>query len=1172
MLKKIDNFFRSISFHALPLTILFILSLVMIVSWFRYGYLYGGGDVGLPTYDPIRILNIAKNIWWDVHAPGFAYPTALTAIPLYLILAFLQILGLSNIFMQALTFGSLLFLTGAGMYLLFFEATDLRSKTLSFVAAIFYMLNPYMITQIWHRFVHTAFFLAALIPILMFIYIKIVKTHGFIWFLSFIIISFGFSYAYGSLPFMVVIWIPIFIYSLWKKNITIFILVFFSWLISNIWWLYPFWTTGPAIYTQVHSIYSSIQTLITLGSQNTVPMVIRGINSFYTFGDNAWVPGYDNFFMQTVSWLFPIITLVGIYSILVKKTKSLYIWLFIFLVGIFVSKGMATPFGYPFLWLFSKSFFLGAFRNSFEKLGIIIPFSSAFIFPMGIAGIYYWLKDKTSGKRFWPILLISIILILELGIYAWPMWVGKIFGSLEQSAFVEVPDSYRQADQWIQNQNKEGRILQLPFATGDAITYFWSKGYNGIEPSALLFDTPSVSKGFGLDLLDNDLATIKTVFSAKDLDKKAIANVLSSLNIKYIVLHKDVDWKARNLLDPENLEKTLSNIEFVTKKMEFENLLIYEINDSFVTPKIYTTEISDVLIGGDKYFSLWPEMFSNRNWPVSFVTPVNNNENAPSFYNSADFAITSTQVIDIPAIPLAYKENALAELPRPRFLPDSPLYFLIVLKEKIQIFSTPILDKYSAELDLAGKRLVEAYILTKKGNLNLVNRTMDRYLNKLDIALSLIDQKQKSGLINNTEKLILQQIFARQEIILADLNDINNLNKLKAKLSKMGFIPYYDLKEEAGMRMYNRRIYRFDVQKEGFYEILLKDFKSKELYQDNLKFIPIQIDDNIKTLKVSENGDFMSLGYVKLLPGLHEFSYDPVDSINLNPEITSDDWVKSGLVNVVKDGSQNALEFTTTKDGFSSISFPLKDFNNTAIYRIDFDYWIKNGQGPILQVEQSSDWDVKGKRFMDIDKLYDKSNYSFYWNRASEIFLPRSNTNRAVIRIYAQPWNNCLGILIDKRTCQNKEIYQKYNRESDFVIKNLSVRRLFVNDIILRSSSVESVNPEIKKVSINQKSPSYYEGELNLDGPTSLFFLTTFHPEWKLSLIKDGKTKVVSEDKHFLANGYGNAWYLDENAGQYKIKIEFLPQGRFYRGIAISSTGTAFLIIVVFVYFRKKRT
>ena len=123
------------------------------------------------------------------------------------------------------------------------------------------------------------------------------------------------------------------------------------------------------------------------------------------------------------------------------------------------------------------------------------------------------------------------------------------------------------------------------------------------------------------------------------------------------------------------------------------------------------------------------------------------------------------------------------------------------------------------------------------------------------------------------------------------------------------------------------------------------------------------------------------------------------------------------------------------------------------------------------------------------------------------------------------------------------------------------------------SSKYQIAVPQIarKKLNIKQLSPSYYEGTLPLDGPTSLIFLATFHPEWKVSLTKDNKTEVISEDNHFLANGYGNLWYLDKASGEYDIKIEFLPQNRFYKGITFSVVGGGIIAVLAGVILGRMR-
>src|SRR3989344_7437429 len=110
MLKNINSLLRKISYHIVPISILLVVSTIMIASWFRHGLMYGGGDVGLPTYNPIRLLSIIKNMWWDVHAPGFPYPSALTAVPLYFVLSILDIVGMTAVTTQSLLFGALLFI------------------------------------------------------------------------------------------------------------------------------------------------------------------------------------------------------------------------------------------------------------------------------------------------------------------------------------------------------------------------------------------------------------------------------------------------------------------------------------------------------------------------------------------------------------------------------------------------------------------------------------------------------------------------------------------------------------------------------------------------------------------------------------------------------------------------------------------------------------------------------------------------------------------------------------------------------------------------------------------------------------------------------------------------------------------------------------------------------
>lgn len=1187
-IRKGENLKAKLGYHSLPILAIAFICGVLIISWFRYGLIYGGGDVGLPTYDPNRVLSIVRNIWWEVHAPGFPYPQSLSSISLYLILSGFQSLGLPSLTIQAGMFSALLFLMGIGMYALFWNIFPQGSRSLALLAAIFYLLNPYMMIQVWHRFVHTTFFLSASLPLLMLFFVRLIKTRKAVWFVAFLITSLVSSYAYGSLAFMVTGWIPVGAYSLYEgwveggkgklwENTKILVLLLISWAFIHAWWLFPFWTTGPAILTQQDSIYNSIATLTSLSRQSIASLVLRGINPFYAFGENAWVGGFDSPVMQMISWLSPFIVLVGIWVVL--KSRKLIFWACLFILAVFLAKGGAAPFGHLFIWGFSQSFFLGAFRNPFEKLGILVPFASAPLFALGIRQLFDWAKAKIPSKQPIIIFLLGVILVLIFGVYPWPMWAGKIFGSRTETPFVRVPDEYKQADKWLRDQKKSGRLLHLPFAPGDAITYRWEYGYSGVEPSQLLFTQPSISHGFGLEFLDGSLSAISTSFRDVDGQNEVIAKVLAALNVRYIILHKDVDWKTRRLDKPENLEKILTDLPFLDKKAQFGQLVIFELQDDFFSPRVFTTQQVHIFTSNKGMLGTWPWLLEKGDVPVIFLSPAKDALSDVIFQNSLSYSAMPAQTVDIPSFPLAFKENAAAELPVPRFLPGSILYPLVRIKEGITLISTPIMSRYQAELDLAGKRLVESFLLVKEGEMDLTEEPLTDYKKSLISIFQQIAERQRGGLIDDKEELILKQIFARHRLVLEQVVDSTSLSTKKTAsetlfdlnkgLSTLGFAPYFSLIEDGEMSLLGRQVFKFNLAKEGKFELLLTDNDARILYPGNLERIPFQIDDRVEIRLGKPKGRFLSFGELNLSSGIHEISFNLIDSVNLVPKIGTQGWTLNGKISVGQEEGTSLFEINSGVHDSAEISAPIENFDSGSLYQIDFEFWVKKGQGPILQIMQDSDWEVKGKRFMEIDKLFDKGDYIFFWNPANILFKPRPNSTEAVFRILIEPWNNCLSILKNKIACQNKEIRKAYNRESQVLIRNIYVRRLLTNQVFLKSS-FEQRKQEIGKVQFSKVSPSKLEGKLTLNGPEFLVFLETFHPGWEVFLSRGKEKMTLSEENHFLANGYGNLWYIDVPPGDYHLSIEFLPQKRFYQGLWLSGFGWAFILIGL-TYLRVKK-
>jgi len=120
----------------------------------------------------------------------------------------------------------------------------------------------------------------------------------------------------------------------------------------------------------------------------------------------------------------------------------------------------------------------------------------------------------------------------------------------------------------------------------------------------------------------------------------------------------------------------------------------------------------------------------------------------------------------------------------------------------------------------------------------------------------------------------------------------------------------------------------------------------------------------------------------------------------------------------------------------------------------------------------------------------------------------------------------------------------------------------------------EKINPTKYRISVQNATQSY-----------NLVFSEMFHDQWKLYLNENNndKTRIrrllnilsphfISDKKHYLTNGYANAWTIDpsdvDNRTEYELIAEFRPQILFYIGTFVS-LSFALICFVVFISIRK---
>lgn len=538
-------------FQIKPWVLLIIICLLLSIIWFHTGFIEGGGEEGLAFYDPLRTYTLSKVMWWEYDA-GFPTLAWVAQTKTFFITSFLfNKLHFPNFILQAGVFGMLLLTGSLSVYHLTREVLgkNLKNTIIPFVTAIFYLFNPYSMTQIWGRGLEAQFFAFGLLPLSVYLFFCGLKKKKFFYLLLLSLSSAILSSAYGLTTFIIVYWSVLTVVFLYwviankiksKKELVFYVVYYFAaiilWGVCNIDWLLPTVFEGNKIYSaQLSNPQENLGILIGV-SQNYTPLVlIRLLQDTYFASPYALSPLYFTFIFRSISYLYPVFLFIGIWAILRKKEfHAMRVFLVIFLVGIIVSLGANPPFGDIFIWVFERFPFLQGFRNPYEKYGIVYAFAYA---PLFAIGVYYFVTSQFKNKHIRTIGLFTILVIL-CGIFVWPMYTGRVIAGVDRKLGIEVPIEYRQVNNWLKDDNKnDARILLTPIWPGDGAFYEWKNGtqYNGLDPTMYLLDYPTISNipsnfPFYTDFLRN---------IRENIYKYDVSGALSLLRIQYIISRND---------------------------------------------------------------------------------------------------------------------------------------------------------------------------------------------------------------------------------------------------------------------------------------------------------------------------------------------------------------------------------------------------------------------------------------------------------------------------------------------------------------------------------------------------------------------------------------------------------------------------------------------------------
>lgn len=1145
------NFLKGLKGHSLPLLIFLILSAILILSWFRFGLVYGGGDVGLQTYNPQRFIENIRYTWEESSAPGVPLPYGLAGAPLQFLLFLLQIIGFSPVAIQASLFFVLLFLMGIGMYILCSYLLKER-KEYAIAAGIFYMFNPYMLIQVWHRFIHNSMVFAAALPFLIWFWLLWLKKGRYIYLFIFLLINLIGSYLYAAIAFIVTAWLIFFLIALsnaifpWTgikglfKNGKFFLLAFILWILTNAFWLIPTFKVGPSLFSEQHSgVEESVVTLINISKQAALPFSLQLINPFYLFNQADFGSVYNNFLFRLIPWLIFGVVLTGLVKGFgQKKVAGLGL---IFLIIIFLSKGSSPPFGYLYLLGFSNFFPLGVMRNPFEKAGILLPFFYSIFFIFGLKESFSLCKHYINdiAAKF----LVGVVCLSVL-VYAWPMFAGEIFGKIGSPPFVKVPADYTLANSWIIKQqetesNKGGRILHLPLTLTEDIKYNWEFGYSGLEPSQLFFTAlPSLSHNFNIERVDDSLTALSLVFHLPFVKKQEkVIKLLQDFNVRYIVLHKDVAFEGKDLEDPRSLEETLDKLSFFSKKEEFGKLKVYEISADIYQPKIMIPQ-QIKLVYPAKNSTLWPWFIEGGD--TSMITPVSKDDEF-ILQKAGELIIFPKDTFSYTKVPTLLTQNILAQLLSATTIADSPLKGLFSMKQILGQNGEIQSEKSLNQIILATDKLVKIYG-RKDNDIAGYSQIMNDIFN-IDLKNSRLPLFLKSS--------DLITLFSLHQYILANIEAKNTglENQVKGLREKLGeYLAKNNLGSkflEGDVSLDRKQIFNFQVPKEGDFDLLMVGGNDRNFYPNNLEKLAFTLNGTQELLTGKVDGDFISFGKLHLPSGLSELSYMSTPSANLI--LKNEDLVKFGDIKTI---DKNTVQITSSAASLSYFESKLPDVIGGETYKIAFEASVVQGSGFYLQVEQDGDAvDKTGNKSPQLSQFFPGN--SSWQSYNLDLGPLRLMTKAAKLRVIAAPPSAATN-----------------NIPSSVLIRDLKIEKVLDNKILLRTQlNINNGIKEQQAVIINQKSPIFYEGKIKLTEPNFLIFNETYHSGWKLTLSQSNQS--YTPDKHYLANLYGNAWYIDKT-GEFDFRIEFDPQNYVTLGIYMALFGWA-TIILFCVYERWRR-
>jgi len=625
-------------------------------------------------------------------------------LPFLFLWALCKEIGFSLITTEKIWLVFLFLLPGISMYYCASVFNKKQNSINILVAAVFYMFSP-----LSYYFLLWPIFLGySLAPLMLGLFIQGLKTKKYTKFAILIGLS-SLLFSCVDLLTYVMTWTPILFYIVYYlliyrrpailtftgKTILAVLLLNFYVIVKYIF----YFLINSQVKQSMITLYDSLSHLENLSRNLTFLKFFRisefSSNSIFKGDFIRHFLGYDNTWLIFLSFTPIIIILIAILGLRRNKDRNTIFFFILILIGLFFSKGIHSPFGSIYIFLFENIPGFWVFKSPNYRFLPMVILAYSLLFGRGVEVIrakmsnLKWtdLKKNTINKTF--IFLIVIIILLN----SWPLLTGDVVTENigdHPSYEVKVPSYWFEMSDYINQFDENSRVFILPGNVFVWSFYQWEKySYLGSDTTISIIKKPIVSDVYFGEMISNYtnefINNIYLKIKKKDINK--LSNLLSILGVQYMLQRNDFDWTYSKFgeewadrwgkdypvetTSPDMIKEILSNDKNISLKKTFGELDLYELSSNVILPHIYTTQ--NIIFSDDNIDSL-TNILSLDNYTLRSIIYFNKQE------NNLDNKILSSLNRDS-----SFKDNQEQILPKITFVQINPTKYKI----KVESASEP---------------------------------------------------------------------------------------------------------------------------------------------------------------------------------------------------------------------------------------------------------------------------------------------------------------------------------------------------------------------------------------------------------------------------------------------------------------------------------------------------